>query len=131
MGDVLASLTALGLHRDSSTQVSIRSEVRRRIFASIFNIDKTLASFTGRPPFLSHRYISCPLPLDLSDEALLMPQADLAKEIAKLDSKGWNTDGVITRATCIRVNMYLAVISNEILELSLGSWSDNLPETIW
>lgn len=60
-----------------------------------------------------------------------MPQADLAKEIAKLDSKGWNTDGVITRATCIRVNMYLAVISNEILELSLGSWSDNLPETIW
>jgi hypothetical protein len=67
-GDLMAATTALGLHRGSesrSAKASIRSEIRRRIYATVFNIDKTLASFTSRPPFLSHRYASCPMPLDI------------------------------------------------------------------
>ena len=129
----MAATTALGLHRASESQsskVSVRSEVRRRIYATVFNIDKILASFTGRPPFLSHRYASCPMPLDVDDETFFMPVEERLKVIAKLKPNGWNSEGRITSATYVRVNTCLAIVRDEILEISLGSWNDCLPNCI-
>jgi hypothetical protein len=132
-GDLMAATTALGLHRGSesrSARASIRSEIRRRIYATVFNIDKTLASFTGRPPFLSHRYASCPMPLDIDDETFFMPAEERLKIIAKLKPNGWNAEGRITSGTYVRVNMCLAMVRDEILEISLGSWNECLPNCI-
>ena len=132
-GDLMAATTALGLHREPesrSGKVNIRSEVRRRIYSTVFSIDKTLASFTGRPPFLSHRYASCPMPLDLDDETFFLPEEERLKVIAKLKPNGWNAEGRITSTTYIRVNMCLAMIRDEILEISLGSWNECLPNCI-
>ena len=132
-GDLISATTALGLHREPDSrhkQISIKSEIRRRIFASVFSADKTLASFTGRPPFLSHRYSSCSMLLDINDDVWLMNEEERAKIISKLTPHGWNVDGQVTTVTYLRINMYLALIRDEILEISLGSWNECLPNCI-
>jgi len=44
--------------------------------------------FTGRPPALSHRYHSCPLPLDLPDEVVMTGGEVLDHAISRLDAEG-------------------------------------------
>lgn len=119
-GDLITAATGLGIHRDNSPS-TISSEMKRRTWALVFSIDKTLAGFTGRPPGLSHRYNSCPLPLDLSDELLLAPKEDRDRAIEMLDSNGWNQNGEFTAVTSIRCVMIYSLILSEILEISLGS----------
>jgi len=123
LGDLVNGTTGLGLHRfqDSMSQISIASEMRKRTWAAVFSIDMTIASFTGRPPGLSHRYSSCPLPLDLNDEILLASKDDLAHAVSLLDSNGWNTVGDLSPATTIRATMCYSLIMAEILEISLGT----------
>ncbi|RDW92202.1 hypothetical protein BP5796_01596 [Coleophoma crateriformis] len=131
-GDLTAATTGLGLHRaqDLAAPVTISSEMRRRIWAVVFAVDKTLATFTGRPPGLSHRYMSCPMPLDLSDDILLAPREEIEKAISELDSNGWNTKGELYTATNLRANMVHALISSEILEIALGNSSQYSDERL-
>lgn len=123
-GDLVSMATALGLHRDvdsTSRKPSISSEIRRRIFAAVFNIDKVNATFMGRPPMLSARYTSTPLPLDLSDESLLAGEPTLSQIVASLDANGWSTDGQIYSTTILRARTMFAFIRDDILALALGT----------
>lgn len=114
--------TALGLHRDNSTStISIASEMRRRVYAAVFNIDKVFATFMGRPPFLSSRYSSTPLPLDLSDEDLLAGEPTLAVAVAKVDERGWSMNGEIYSTTILRARTLFSFVRDEILAIALGS----------
>jgi len=117
----------LGLHRDSETSqhVTVKSEIRRRLYASIFTIDKTLAALLGRPPSLSRRYTSTLLPLDISDEVLISDETTRSKAVASLDANGWNTDGQIHFTTIARARMLHAYIRDEVLEISLGATVDD------
>lgn len=100
---------------------SFRAEMRRRVYWVIFNIDKVISTFNGRPPLLSRRYTSTPLPLDIDDETLYS-SSDLAETaIARLDARGWNTDGRLLAATVGRARTMLALIRDEALEIVLGS----------
>ena len=83
-------------------------------------MDKGLATFTGRPPSLSRRYVNCQLPLDLSPDELMAEGEVLSQAIARLDSDGWNTDGEVYSSTVIRAWTLLSLVRDEILELSLG-----------
>jgi hypothetical protein len=131
-GDLNHATTGLGLHRDrhSGEPVTISSEMRRRTWALMFATDKTLAAFTGRPPGLSHRYNSCPLPLDLSDEDLLASREGLDLAVSQLDSSGWKTTPEVGSGTSLRANMISSLIMSEILELSLGSESQYSEERL-
>ncbi|KAI9744750.1 MAG: hypothetical protein M1818_001675 [Claussenomyces sp. TS43310] len=123
-GDFICALTALGLHRESEVEqakVSLAKEYRRRLFSVAFQIDKSIASFTGRPPVLSYRYCTSRMPLDVSSHALLSTEANLTKVASTLSADGWNTDGQIYAATKLRMCMQLARIRDEILEISLGN----------
>jgi hypothetical protein len=116
--------TALGMHRDTDQEpkkVNVSSEMRRRIYAAVFNIDKVVSTFTGRPPMLSHRYSSTPLPLDLSDEQLLSDPASLSESIGRLDGNGWSTDGQIYSTTILRARTSFSFIRGEILDIALCS----------
>lgn len=125
LGDLYNAATGLGLHRDKDINAppTICSEMRRRTWAVVFSIDKTIAAFTGRPPGLSHRYNLCPLPLDLTDEVLLGPKEERDRAISMLDSNGWNTVGEMSAATSLRAVMIHSLILSEILEVSLGAES--------
>lgn len=94
--------------------------MRRRLFAAIFVHDKVTATFTGRPPFLSRRFSSTPLPLDISDE-MLLTSSDMPGGFDSLhvDEHGWNTDRKIYSTTSLRARALMAFVRDEILEIAL------------
>lgn len=97
--------------------------MRRRLFASVFIFDKCLALFNGRPPILSRRYCSCPLPLDLPDDAFIYGKEHLIREVKQLDDMGWcrKEDGTIHDMTGMRVSVLFCMILDEILEMLIGN----------
>ncbi|ESZ99122.1 hypothetical protein SBOR_0532 [Sclerotinia borealis F-4128] len=128
IGDLVSMSTALGLHRqpDNDGPVTFLSECKRRLFTVIFNIDKSSSHLTGRPPALSYRYTRFRFPLDIEDETLTQGPEAINIAVDKLDANGWNQEGRFTNATNTRAHGYLAIIIDEILEVSLtGSASDN------
>ena len=96
------------------------SEFRRRLFCYVFICDKQLATFMGRPPGLSRRYTTCRIPLDLSDDETMAEGKELEAIKSKLDSNGWSTSGRIYPSTVCRAWMFMSLIRDEILEVSLG-----------
>ncbi|KAI2822908.1 transcriptional regulator family: Fungal Specific TF [Aspergillus niger] len=127
-GELVAVTTSLGLHREHSTEtetISLQHELKRRLYAAVFNIDKVISTFTGRPPLLSQAYSSTKLPLDLSDDTLL--SGNFPSAAAQLDPNGWNTDNQIYSTTILRSRTSFARIRHEILELLEGSM-DNLAD---
>ncbi|ESZ95424.1 hypothetical protein SBOR_4165 [Sclerotinia borealis F-4128] len=116
-GETIHLATALGLHHcdarpDAGVTTSL--EIKRRIFSAVFVNDKTLSIFTGRPPGLSHRYNSCPLPLDLEDEVLLADKEAIQEAASKLDENGWNKEDEILEISLGNVNQFS---EGRILEL--------------
>jgi hypothetical protein len=95
--------------------------MRKRLSAACFWNDKEISLFTGRPPALSHRYYTCPLPLDLADEVLLEGGELLQREIDALDEHGWNQKGEIYDATRCRIIALFAAIQDEVMELFIGT----------
>ena len=124
---ICGAATALGLHcYQPPSTISLHSEMSKRLLCCIFWSDKEISTFNGRPPSLSHRYVSCPLPLDVSDKALRDGGRALEDEIMSLDRNGWNTKGKVYDATIGRWIMTSAFVRDEILELFLGNqaqWS--------
>lgn len=116
--------TYLGLHVSPNADpmdCSVTTQMKRQLFAAIFTHDKVTATFTGRPAFLSRRFSSTPLPLDMSDELLLSnpPPADYRD--CRVDENGWSIDGIIYITTTLRARAMLSYVRDEILEIALQS----------
>lgn len=69
--------------------------MHRRLFNTIFSHDKTAARFTGRPPFLSAKFVSTSLPLNLADKELLNCYKGNDIRHLELDAHSWNMNGEI------------------------------------
>jgi hypothetical protein len=121
--DAIALLTFLGFHQlpDDPPGVlpTAASESKRRLFIQVFNIDKLIACFAGRPPLLSRRYVSTSMPLDLEDEVLLEGKPAIEHAVKTLD-RGWNTDGRLYSCTSRRARYLLTYTLDHIMEISLG-----------
>jgi hypothetical protein len=132
LGDLVSASTALGLHRevDVAGTVSFISELRRRIFTIVFNIDKGSSLLTGRPPALSYRFCRFKLPLDISEEVMMGSCEEFRRAVENLDEDGWNRAGKIYPNTVTRAHGKLAIVLNEILELSLGDFGEGTNEQI-
>ena len=124
--DCVAVVTFLGMHNDVEPKITLCSEVRRRIYARTFHSDKLLCAFVGRPPLLSRRFSSTPLPLDIADDVLVAGGAELSEAIASLNENGWHKDGKFHPCTTMRARTTLAVIRDAILELALGAVSEEV-----
>ncbi|KAL2070337.1 hypothetical protein VTL71DRAFT_13363 [Oculimacula yallundae] len=123
--DLVAVATATGLHCYQGTpEVTLRSEMMKRLSGCVFRYDKELAMLTGRPPALGHRYYTCPPPLDLDDDVLVAEGEGLREEIAALDENGWNKQETIFASTLCRFIVLTAKLLDEVMELFLGSPSD-------
>ncbi|KIM92973.1 hypothetical protein OIDMADRAFT_36209 [Oidiodendron maius Zn] len=132
LGDLVGVSTALGLYREveATDPISFISELRRRIFAVVFDIDKGSSLLTGRPPALSYRYSQFKLPLDLSEEVIMQGGDMLWRAVENLDDEGWSTEGKLYVTTTTRARAQLAIVLNEILELSLGELEQDKNEGI-
>ena len=126
--DVAAIALYLGLHNDTEQKITLYTEIRRRIYAKVFNMDKTLAVIVGRPPLLSSRFSVTPLPLDVDNDVLLAGEPALSRELSRLDKNGWNTDGQLHIVTTSRARCTFAAVRGTILELALGRPTEDLPD---
>lgn len=123
-GENVALLTYLGLHAlhdDKPYIPTAAKEVRRRLVSQVFVIDKVAASFSGRPPLLSRKYMQTPLPLDLCDEVLMSDPDTIAVAVEALDENGWNREGERYSTTIVRARTKLARVKDEVMEVALGS----------
>ncbi|KAF2740366.1 hypothetical protein EJ04DRAFT_531021 [Polyplosphaeria fusca] len=134
MGDTISALYAEGIHCEESfpDEPFFLREARRRIHASVFRSDKTLATFFGRPPMMSSRYSDRPLPFDVDDNILATSDTELLSEtLSRLDSDGWNTDGEIWASSFIRLRYQMSLFKERVLEQSLAAQTDdNLVEKV-
>lgn len=124
MGDLASVVVALGYHgtnaQDDSQVPMYLQQLRKRALAGAHELDKGLATFVGRPPHLSRHYVGLGPPLDLPASVLMGAPAALEEAIGKLDSNGWNTEGLVHPTARIRTVSMLMGIREEALELSLG-----------
>ena len=119
----------MGLHQGSPVDPEtpfFLSELRKRIFITAYGHDKSVATFLGRPPRLSHRYCKMVPPLDLSDDQIFLEGSELDAALAELDENGWNTTGNLRRATWTRVWLQNCRIREDILEIALGSGDEDI-----
>lgn len=94
-------------------------ESRRRQFAAAYQLDKSIATFLGRPPRIPWRYADCRMPLDISDEALATDNTVSNYSHDYIDENGWSRNGVVQRSSWIRVRFIISTFRDEILEVSL------------
>ncbi|PWY69058.1 hypothetical protein BO70DRAFT_390167 [Aspergillus heteromorphus CBS 117.55] len=90
LGELSTSIFELGIHRDSGNLPPFLRESRRRSFASVYQLDKGLATFLGRPPRICQRHSDCKPPLDLGEDCLAADSAHLQLAVNALDEDGWN-----------------------------------------
>ncbi|TKX20935.1 fungal specific transcription factor domain-containing protein 53 [Elsinoe australis] len=130
IGEVINTCIHLGLHQEKCQDEHtpfIVNETRIRLFDMLYGHDKSLSTFLGRPPRLSHRYCVLQLPLDLSDEEMMLDGQALEMAISNLDN-GWNTQGRLHRSTWKRVWAAHAQLREDILEVALGTNVQDLPQ---
>jgi hypothetical protein len=122
-GQLYNALIAFGLNQeikvDDHTPFFI-SEIRKRLFVCAYENDKYTAAFIGRPPRLTRQYCLIQLPLDLNDAQTMSDGIDLENALANLDHDGWNRRGTVQRCTFARIFASNALITEEILEISIG-----------
>ncbi|KAM0250229.1 hypothetical protein ACHAP5_002288 [Fusarium lateritium] len=127
-------MTYLGLHIQGNNSTTYKptldSEYKRRLFTRIYNLDKSVATFTGRPPLVSPRFVNTPPPLDLSDDDLAAGGVALDRAVAKLDPLGWNTEGGVYASSLCKACNLTSIILNEIIEITFGSESTATVETL-
>ncbi|PKX91111.1 putative C6 transcription factor [Aspergillus novofumigatus IBT 16806] len=102
------------------------AELRRRLMAGAYIMDKQLSTFLGRPPQIIWRYCDVQLPLDLRYDEILADPATRDAAIGRLDANGWKSQGVIQQAQWLRVALLVGSIREQILELSLSRCVDDL-----
>jgi hypothetical protein len=127
LGTLISACVAKGLHgeiRVSSDVPFWMSELRKRLFAATYILDKSISNFLGRPPRLSRKYCTMQLPLDLEPAHLRLPGAELEDVVNRLDQHGWNTNASLGGMVWIRCQFILSMICEDVLELALAA----LPE---
>ncbi|KAK2608844.1 hypothetical protein QQS21_002557 [Conoideocrella luteorostrata] len=122
-GVTIAMMAYLGLHAledKKPYKPTFSSEYKRRLATQIFVSDKLGIAFTGRPPFITGRYCSIPLPLDICDEDLASEEAAFERACSFVDEAGWNTRGGLYPATVTRARAMTSFVRDELLEIALG-----------
>lgn len=95
-------------------------QMRRGCFAVSFFVDKTVATFVGRPPLINYRYCSLTLPYDVDDDVLFSNTDTEQEVLSHVDVNGWDKDGIKRRTSITRMRLQLAFFREEILEIALG-----------
>ncbi|KAI3318981.1 hypothetical protein HD806DRAFT_548825 [Xylariaceae sp. AK1471] len=125
LGEVIALLTFLGYHvlPDSPNyQPKFTIEIKRKLYYQIYITHMTLVSLTGRPPLMSHRYSTTPLPLDIGNSTLFCDKEDiLSRSTDCIDAAGWNKRWRQFAVTPMRARAKLALLREEIMGFALSA----------
>jgi hypothetical protein len=120
---VVTSAISSGLHRlpdHNLSKITAAAEYKRRLFSAVYCSDKIHASLNGTPPLISRRSCDIEPCLDLAPCAPYLSSHELIEATQKLDTTGWNTMERLYDTTLLRAKVYLSIIREDILDLSLG-----------
>lgn len=92
------------------------------MFICAYEKDKYFATYAGRPPKLTRHYCQLQIPLDLTDAQTMAEGLDLEFVV---DKEGWNQQGIVQPCTFARLSATNSLITEEILEISLGQLPQN------
>lgn len=116
-------MTFLGLHTAQSQSPNLLPEdcvsvqAKRKLFCAVFRTDMMLSTLTGRPPLLSSRLCSIPLPLDIDNISLM--NSNIKNHHGQLDKDGWNIEEKNYSTAFLRATYIILKIRSEILEMVL------------
>jgi hypothetical protein len=119
LGDVITDVLASGIHREIPEKQTVSfdiTECRRKTFATIYQVDKYIATLFDLPPRLSRHYSDVILPLDLSYDELFVERIGSEEALRRVDHNGWSKSGKHTNSTWVRLRYILARVREEILE---------------
>ncbi|RDW82214.1 hypothetical protein BP6252_03326 [Coleophoma cylindrospora] len=122
-GDMVTAATTIGLHRLPDNNIegpTAAGEYSRRLFVAVYRMDKFHSSLNGTPPLLCRLYCNFQLPLELSDEEMFLPHAQLIECVSKLDMDGWKTPPSFMPISWHRALLLLSTIREEVLAFTLG-----------
>ncbi|KXJ85336.1 hypothetical protein Micbo1qcDRAFT_99602, partial [Microdochium bolleyi] len=127
-GTVINALIAMGLHEPEAPGSEqhvpfFLAELRKRAFASSFAQEVGLATFLGRPPRLSYRYCRFRPASGLTNQEILLPAAERAELLTRLDAHGFRKDGVMNEQAFRKIWWHLTPRREDILDLSLGQYT--------
>lgn len=120
---MVTAATTIGLHRLPDNEIdgpTAAGEYSRRLFAAVYRMDKCHSSLNGTPPLLSRLYCNYRVPLDISDEEMFLPHAQLTHCVGKLDANGWKAPPSFMPISWHRALLVLSTIREEVLGFSLG-----------
>ncbi|KAI3318158.1 hypothetical protein HD806DRAFT_319595 [Xylariaceae sp. AK1471] len=128
--DLAGAIFEAGLYLsadENSTTVPLALvEIRRRLFAASYSIDKTLCTAHGRPPTVAKHYCRVSLPLELDESMFLNPTIPNYHMLPELvDDRGWSLGGTYCSMTWLRLRYSLAVIREELLAVLLGTYQSD------
>jgi Fungal specific transcription factor domain len=128
LGDLSTRIFALGAHREPKKPTDLPLflvQMRKRLFASSYQIDKSIATFLGRPPRLSSRHSDCGLPLCISDDLFNASNGVFKQATESVDERGWSTQPTFQPAAWIRLRCSNAIFREEILDMSMKAFDTN------
>ncbi|EED14310.1 conserved hypothetical protein [Talaromyces stipitatus ATCC 10500] len=134
LGDLSTVTYAIGLHRpDSALEENcpfFLTEIRKRVLACAYSLDKELATALGLPPRICSRYVCIELPLDLSYDEIISTPSAVEIALQNLDPNGWNTKGDFTLEVRLRIALLTGFMRENILELSMSYQTGDLLDRV-
>jgi hypothetical protein len=125
MTECVSALYAEGIHCESGfTEPFFLRESRRRMYAAVYHIEKTISLFLGRPPLMACRYSDRRLPLDLGNTTAWSDPDTVKAALEKLDEHGWNAEGNIWPTSWLRLRYQNSVVKERVIEQSLAGVAD-------
>ncbi|KZF19088.1 hypothetical protein L228DRAFT_257174 [Xylona heveae TC161] len=115
LGDVIASIFALGYHEDIETRPEIPPfliDLRKAAFANTYGDDKNVSIFLGRPPRMSKQFCHFQLP---SCPTSLSDSSTFSSRESNVD--GWEADTKFSYTAQTRWSALCAFLKEEVLEL--------------
>ncbi|KAJ5888531.1 hypothetical protein N7495_008572 [Penicillium taxi] len=129
VGHLVRNVIYMSINPGSTFKCFIQTELERKAFHRATILDNSVSTSCGRLPQLTRRFDECPLPLELSDEQLLLSIDELDNAIGLLDSNGWAPGESSYPVSYLRALSMMGNHRREILELTMGS-EDEPPENL-
>jgi hypothetical protein len=125
LSDLAMSITYTGLHHDGEApkdalSPSFITEIKRRLFACAFRLDKSISTLLGRPPRLHHAYCTVEPPADLPNA--LWDEQTLMQSPHGSDLLSWRVDWP-TPVSFVRMGLFVSRDRESILEICLAPQS--------
>lgn len=105
--------------KESSNTPWFLDEIRTRLFASVYYVDKVLSNILGKLPRVPRHYCNRRLPLNIGDDKLFVLGPTLEDVLYGFDSGGWSLQESYP-SDWLRTRYVLATFREEILSIKLG-----------